>query len=1509
MTHYVHQGNQITLNWTVRKGAGLALEDFSRIGTGDNDIVLFLINKYDRIRVACEVDAEKFGQINALIDTENTGIWKEGVYSVELVWWKNGETLHARDVQRTRVDNLFCLTTNQFEADSEQAPVLLRLNTVAHAYGYDGLSAYEIACLRGTVGGTGEGTWLSEKEWVQIRSEQVETSQIEDGAITTPKIADAAVTTPKIEDWDETAETPTGVITEKIADGAVTTPKIADQNVTTPKIADEAVTTQKIADEAVTTEKIPDEGVVTSKIADEAVTTPKIADQNVTTVKIADANVTTPKIADQNVTTTKIADGAVTTTKIGAGEVKSENIGAGEVKSSNIGAGEVKSGNIGAGEVKSSNIGAGEVKSGNIGAREVKSENIGAGEVKSGNLAVGAVTEEKIEDQAVTAEKIAPEAVTAAKIRRGAVESQHLAPDSVVAGNISQGAVLNGNLAGACVTTDKLEDGAVTTPKIADGAVTTPKIANSAVTTAKIANQNVTEEKLADGAVTTEKLADGMIETLQTITDAEPTEGSVKPLQSGGAKTAIDNVAFSTNEKVNEVGIDGEPTAGSENLVKSGGVQNELALGAVYDVSAKNPTAGPNNDGKFESLSALLSDANINTLIPIAVRKGGMSIKFVQSSDNKYMQYFLTKDEWSVRVADWQKINLEEEVSQLGQDVNKSSYGYVCELDEQGNIQPVTSTSNFFTSHFFMALPGAKVVNGRQTPGYNYRQVCFYDSHFKYISTIYADAGDTSNMFTRELTAENIPSGAVYFRSVLHPTGMVVNAFDAQSFYDRQFMFSDKLSIGIFNNDGTEHTSTSYPCITEYFLAIPGTFVHGLFSYSASYTTVLVFYDVMLNIVGTITYAGEADIVLSNENIPAEAVYFRACLRKNANGHGYVIGVQKSKPTFSAFKAKYKGHIKSDGFAVFASTQKILTDYFYALPYSYISSVAKSSGIDYNIVFYTEELDFISGIALTNGESLVLTELNIPAEARYFRANIRQTNGFVYGIPAPGVSDRPLSKRTLFIAPEAGRIPAFSVGETNESVKFTWAQDSKYFLKDTFGKYWNSPLAITIPAGSVTVPRYGSLFFDLVNARLVMGSANYNVIDTATGYDLINEVAYYGSNNLPQEQFFRLVNIGAGGALGGPLMDSICDFRLRNLEKQVEQFEGGSESYDAVVQAAKCAEFIVATKTDVPPALTGLLWFSDLHADVNAFTYINKQALRYNSFINDIISTGDQMLSYFTSDFSWWTNNKVLIVLGNHDAWISKEMYDTGDYNDIVERRYGEDNFYIIHQKECYDKYFAPFISNWNVVQPSNAATLGKCYYYKDYDAVRLIVLDCMHYGSPDDLDGNNQSMQNVWLQSVLADARTNSKPVVIASHYFPGTPTKIDCAYSEMFQGTGSDKLNSMARQTVDDFIDAGGEFVCWLVGHTHQDVICTLSNDNRQLIVNLTTASISRANYQPKVRFAGTETEQAFNFMCIDTNRKLLKNVRFGADITDLMNTYRSLVYRYKETTSGQAGVIKCE
>ena len=67
----------------------------------------------------------------------------------------------------------------------------------------------------------------------------------------------------------------------------------------------------------------------------------------------------------------------------------------------------------------------------------------------------------------------------------------------------------------------------------------------------------------------------------------------------------------------------------------------------IFDVSVYN------NGAVFESLQALLSSSNLSTLIPTSVRHGGMSIRFVQSSDNKYVSYRLMADEWSTNTDDW----------------------------------------------------------------------------------------------------------------------------------------------------------------------------------------------------------------------------------------------------------------------------------------------------------------------------------------------------------------------------------------------------------------------------------------------------------------------------------------------------------------------------------------------------------------------------------------------------------------------------------------------------------------------------------------------------------------------------------------------------------------------------------------------------------------------------------------------------------------------------------------
>ena len=87
----------------------------------------------------------------------------------------------------------------------------------------------------------------------------------------------------------------------------------------------------------------------------------------------------------------------------------------------------------------------------------------------------------------------------------------------------------------------------------------------------------------------------------------------------------------------------------------------EFESGIIYDVSANNGGA------VFESLSTLLGSANLSTLIPTSVRRGGMSIQFIQgsvpNSDNKYVRYRLMSDTFNATVANWQGVD---EVSIIG---------------------------------------------------------------------------------------------------------------------------------------------------------------------------------------------------------------------------------------------------------------------------------------------------------------------------------------------------------------------------------------------------------------------------------------------------------------------------------------------------------------------------------------------------------------------------------------------------------------------------------------------------------------------------------------------------------------------------------------------------------------------------------------------------------------------------------------------------------------------------
>lgn len=78
---------------------------------------------------------------------------------------------------------------------------------------------------------------------------------------------------------------------------------------------------------------------------------------------------------------------------------------------------------------------------------------------------------------------------------------------------------------------------------------------------------------------------------------------------------------------------------------------DEVSSKLIYDVSAHN------NGTVFESLQSLLSSSNLSTLIPTSVRHGGMTIRFIQSSHNRYVQYILMSNTFSTNESDWQGVD------------------------------------------------------------------------------------------------------------------------------------------------------------------------------------------------------------------------------------------------------------------------------------------------------------------------------------------------------------------------------------------------------------------------------------------------------------------------------------------------------------------------------------------------------------------------------------------------------------------------------------------------------------------------------------------------------------------------------------------------------------------------------------------------------------------------------------------------------------------------------------
>lgn len=104
-------------------------------------------------------------------------------------------------------------------------------------------------------------------------------------------------------------------------------------------------------------------------------------------------------------------------------------------------------------------------------------------------------------------------------------------------------------------------------------------------------------------------------------------------------------------------------------------------IGEVFDISVYN------NNAKYADLAAAL---NGGANIPQSLQKGGMSVKFVQSSDNKYVQYRLKSQNWDASPVAWESTTyLEKSFNSIFDSVPSINL-FDGDFDEYGYIDTIT---------------------------------------------------------------------------------------------------------------------------------------------------------------------------------------------------------------------------------------------------------------------------------------------------------------------------------------------------------------------------------------------------------------------------------------------------------------------------------------------------------------------------------------------------------------------------------------------------------------------------------------------------------------------------------------------------------------------------------------------------------------------------------------------------------------------------------------------------
>lgn len=399
---------------------------------------------------------------------------------------------------------------------------------------------------------------------------------------------------------------------------------------------------------------------------------------------------------------------------------------------------------------------------------------------------------------------------------------------------------------------------------------------------------------------------------------------------------------------------------------------------------------------------------------------------------------------------------------------------------------------------------------------------------------------------------------------------------------------------------------------------------------------------------------------------------------------------------------------------------------------------------------------------------------------------------------------------------------------------------------------------------------YASYDTDTKVFKLTLEQPSHTDKLNTLGYDVANQ-KFVLFNNMAQKRPSNVVTLYwiYDANYGGYIANYQLWKESSSIKDSIAQLEDSTtKELNNISQQAK------HTLDSLQETLT-ILHFADIHADSAAFERILKQA---DGLYDDAICAGDIVGNTSNENIEWW-NEKVLTCIGNHDC--ASYSADSGY------------NWTALTMAERSAKYIEPFKENWNVVH-----TKGTSYYYKDYEKVRLIVMDTMLYMGTN--TRNEANTQTEWLKKLLETAINLDLHVVIVEHAVHGGASPVACSFSR-YEATTMPTyqdcdLPDVVVNTVATYINNGLHFIGYLCGHTHQDTIWDANGDKTQLMYCITCANTSYApQWQGSDQHRGIGFD-AFNIVTIDTSRNLIKIIRGGgADIDDHMRSRKAICIDY--------------